>query len=56
MIAGLRETIQIMPAGSLWRVYIPSSLAYAETGVPGIIPPYSAIVFDIELLSIMNNK
>ena len=54
MIPGLRETIQIMPAGSLWRIYIPSSLAYAETGVPGIIPPYSAIVFDVELLSIMN--
>jgi FKBP-type peptidyl-prolyl cis-trans isomerase len=52
LIPGLKETIQIMPAGSLWRIYIPSALAYAETGVPGIIPPYSAIVFDIELLSI----
>jgi FKBP-type peptidyl-prolyl cis-trans isomerase len=52
MIPGLKETIQIMPAGSLWRIYIPSALGYAEAGVPGIIPPYSAIVFDIELLSI----
>jgi FKBP-type peptidyl-prolyl cis-trans isomerase len=52
LIPGLRETIQIMPAGSLWRIYIPSALGYAETGIPGIIPPYSALVFDIELLSI----
>jgi FKBP-type peptidyl-prolyl cis-trans isomerase len=56
MIPGLKETIQIMPAGSLWRIYIPSALGYSETGVPGIIPPYSAIVFDIELLSIKDNK
>lgn len=56
LIPGLRETIQIMPAGSLWRIYIPSALGYAETGIPGIIPPYSALVFDIELLSIMNKK
>jgi FKBP-type peptidyl-prolyl cis-trans isomerase len=52
LIPGLRETIQIMPAGSVWRIYIPSALGYAENGIPGIIPPYSAIVFDIELLSI----
>jgi len=52
LIPGLRETIQIIPAGSVWRIYIPSALGYAESGVPGIIPPYSAIVFDIELLSI----
>jgi FKBP-type peptidyl-prolyl cis-trans isomerase len=56
MIPGLKETVQIMPAGSLWRIYIPSALGYADTGVPGIIPPYSATVFDIELLSIKNNK
>ena len=53
LIPGLKESVQIMPAGSLWRVYIPSALAYGEKGVTGAIPPYSAVVFDIELLNIL---
>lgn len=52
LIPGLREALQIMPEGSSWRIYIPSSQAYAEKGVPGIIPPYSAIVFDVELIKV----
>ncbi len=52
LIEGLKETIQIMQTGSVWRIYIPSTLAYGEKGVPGVIPPYSALVFDIELLNI----
>lgn len=52
LIPGLKETLQIMPSGSLWRIYIPSALAYGEKGISGVIPPYSAVVFDIELLSI----
>jgi FKBP-type peptidyl-prolyl cis-trans isomerase len=53
LIPGLKETLQIMPAGSLWRIYIPSALAYGDKGVAGAIPPYSAVVFDIELLTII---
>jgi FKBP-type peptidyl-prolyl cis-trans isomerase len=53
LIPGLKETLQIMPAGSLWRIYIPSALAYADNGVTGVVPPYSAVVFDIELLTII---
>ena len=53
LIPGMKEALQIMPAGSVWRIFIPSSLAYGEQGVQGIIPPYSAVVFDIELLSII---
>jgi len=52
LIPGMKEALQIMPAGSVWRIFIPSSLAYGETGVQGIIPPYSAVVFDIELISV----
>jgi len=52
LIPGMREALQIIPAGSVWRIFIPSSLAYGEKGVQGIIPPYSAVVFDIELLSV----
>jgi len=52
LIPGMREALQIIPAGSVWRIFIPSSLAYGEKGVQGVIPPYSAIVFDVELLSV----
>jgi FKBP-type peptidyl-prolyl cis-trans isomerase len=53
LIPGLKETLQIMPAGSTWRVYIPASLAYGSKGVSGIIPAYSAVVFDVEFLNII---
>jgi FKBP-type peptidyl-prolyl cis-trans isomerase FklB len=52
LIPGMKEALQIMPAGSVWRIFIPSSLAYGEQGVQGVIPPYSAVVFDIELISV----
>jgi FKBP-type peptidyl-prolyl cis-trans isomerase len=54
LIAGMKEALQIMPAGSVWRIFIPASLAYADKGVAGIIPPYSAVVFDVELLEVFN--
>jgi FKBP-type peptidyl-prolyl cis-trans isomerase len=54
LIPGLGEVVQIMPAGSIWRVYIPSALAYGEKGVQGLIPPFSAVIFEVELLGITN--
>jgi FKBP-type peptidyl-prolyl cis-trans isomerase len=54
LIPGLKDALQIMTAGSVWRIYIPSALAYGEKGVPGVIPAYSAVVFDLELLNIIN--
>lgn len=50
-IPGLSEVLQIMPVGSSWKVFIPASLAYAEKGVNGLVPPYSALIFEIELLN-----
>lgn len=52
VISGIKEILQIMPAGSIWRVYIPSSLAFAEKGVPGLIPPYTALIYEVELLTV----
>ena len=52
VIAGIREILQIMPAGSIWRVYIPSSLAFGEKGVTGLIPPYTALIYEVELLTV----
>jgi len=50
LMPGLSEIIQIMPIGSLWRVYIPAAMAYGDKGITGLIPPRSAVIFEIELL------
>lgn len=51
LIPGMNEVLQIMPVGSTWRVFIPSALAYAEGGVNGLIPAYSALIFEVELIN-----
>lgn len=55
VIAGMSEVLQIMPAGSLWRVYIPSAMGFGEKGLTGVIPPYSALVYEVELLKVTVN-
>jgi len=49
LIPGLNETIQLMPEGSVWRIFIPSALAYGPAGLANVIPPNTALVFDITL-------
>ncbi len=53
VIAGWVEALQLMPVGSKWRLYIPYNLAYGEHGAGQSIPPYSALIFDVELLGIL---
>ena len=53
VIAGWTEALQLMPEGSKWELYIPYSLGYGEHGAPGSIPPYSALVFTVELLEVL---
>ena len=53
VIAGWTEALQMMPVGSKWRLYIPHNLAYGERGAGGAIAPYSALVFEVELLDII---
>ena len=55
-IPGLSEALQIMPVGSTWRVFVPSALGYAERGVQGIVPPYSALIFEVELVNAIRNR
>lgn len=52
LIPGLKEVVQYMPVGSVWRVFIPAELGYGDTGLKNLVPPYSALVYDIELLEI----
>jgi FKBP-type peptidyl-prolyl cis-trans isomerase len=52
LIPGLNETMQLMPEGSVWRIFIPSALAYGPAGLPNVIPPNTALVFDITLMEV----
>jgi FKBP-type peptidyl-prolyl cis-trans isomerase len=51
VIKGWTEALQLMPVGSKWQIFIPSSLAYGQRG-PGPIGPNSTLVFDVELVAI----
>ena len=53
VIAGWTEALQLMTVGSKWRLFIPYDLAYGAQGSPGGIPPYSALLFEVELLDVL---
>lgn len=52
LIPGLKEAIQLMPEGSIWRIFIPSELAYGAKGLTNVIPPNTALIYDIELMKV----
>jgi FKBP-type peptidyl-prolyl cis-trans isomerase len=52
VIPGWTEALQLMPAGSKWKLVIPSELAYGAGGAGQVIGPNATLVFDVELLSI----
>ncbi|MEP6927193.1 MAG: FKBP-type peptidyl-prolyl cis-trans isomerase [Ginsengibacter sp.] len=54
VIRGWIEALQLMPVGSKWKLYIPSELGYGERGAGGSIPGGAALIFEIELLDIVN--
>ncbi len=53
VIAGWTEALQLMKEGAKWRLYIPFNLAYGEQGAGESIPPYSALVFEVELIKVL---
>ena len=53
VIAGWTQALQLMPVGSKYRLYIPHNLAYGSRGAGASIAPYSALIFDVELLDIV---
>lgn len=52
VIPGWNEGLRLMSVGGVYRLYIPSSLAYGEEG-SGAIPPYAVLIFQVELLAIV---
>ena len=55
VIKGWTEALTMMPVGSKWRLFIPQDLAYGERNA-GQIKPYSALIFDVELVGIVGQK
>ena len=52
VIAGWTEGLQLMSEGSKYRFFIPYTLGYGERGAGASIPPFAALVFDVELIEV----
>ena len=52
LLDGTVEGLQLMSEGSKYTLYIPSTLAYGETGAPPSIPPNATLTFDVELIKV----
>lgn len=56
VIVGLSEGIQLMNEGAVYRFFIPSRLAYGSEGAGKLIPPYSTLIYQVELISIFSEE
>lgn len=54
VIRGWTEALELMPVGSKWKLFIPSDLGYGDRGAGAAIPGGSALIFEIDLLNIVN--
>ena len=54
VIGGWTEGVQLMKEGAIYKFYIPYNLAYGEHGAGADIPPYSALIFTVELIKVLS--
>ena len=53
VIPGWTEALQLMPVGSKFKLFLPSTIAYGANGAGEVIKPYSTLIFEVELLEIV---
>ena len=56
VIKGWTEALTMMPVGAKWELYIPQELAYGARETGGQIKPFSTLIFEVELLEVVNPK
>jgi FKBP-type peptidyl-prolyl cis-trans isomerase FklB len=54
VIKGWKEALQLMPVGSRWELYVPADLAYGDQGAGESIKPGQTLIFEVELLGIID--
>ena len=53
VISGWTEALQLMQEGARWKLFIPHELGYGARGAGGAIGPYSTLIFEVELLTVL---
>lgn len=56
VIPGWKEGLQLMKEGAKYKFFVPQELAYGAFPRPGVIKPFSPLVFEVELIEIMNKQ
>ncbi len=54
VIKGWTEALQLMKEGSKWMLYVPWYLAYGEKGSGKLIGPHETLIFEVELIAVLN--
>jgi FKBP-type peptidyl-prolyl cis-trans isomerase len=56
VIRGWTEALQLMEEGAKWILYVPAALAYGDRGAGQQIGPNATLIFEVELISIQEQK